>query len=673
MRRWQPVFALTALGALVRLPFWLAALRLSVDGDTAIVGLMARHGLTSATFWGQPYGSPLDAWVAAPCVALLGNSVLAVRLPAFALGLALVPLAYWLAARLHPAAAAPAGLLLACPPAYLLLLAALPPPLYPTTLALLAALLLGALRLADEASGASSRAALCAWGLAAGLALWTHLVALAVVVPAGAWLVWRRGPSRGVLAPLLGGVALASAPWWTRLAYDPSATSVLSATGDDAGTTLSHLGALLPRLHEPLLGLLGAHTPTTADDPLDHVGLPALGVAALALLYLTGLARAGMAARRAWRSGSPACRGSARAALLLAGALLLTVLAFPWPLRAGPETLRFLSPGYVPLAVLVAWGAVADGRRRGAWPIVLGLAALHLLPAARLWAAWSAATPERPLLPDCRPALRLLEERGLRHAWASYDTAWCLTYLSDERVLASQPWNERFPGAPLLLRERVRAAREAAWVLQPGADFDLPSPARFEAFVSGTGGRLRRTDVGASVVYDRFVAPFADHGWAPREAPVLGDGDLTSGVTEPGHGPATWSLDTPATMAALTLIGSPDGEGLPHGLALEVSTDGRTFERVARLRPGQRVRELVWANGQPQARDDLDAFTLAFTPRRVFAWRLTPRPAQGPWRLCELRVHAPRDGSLETPSGAGALVRAWLETRRMRSFSHRSW
>ncbi len=671
MRPWHAAFALTALGALVRLPFWLVAARLSVDGDTAIVGLMARHGLTSATFWGQPYGSPLDAWVAAPCVALLGNSVLAVRLPAFALGLALVPLAYWLAARLHPAAAAPAGLLLACPPAYLLLLAALPPPLYPTTLALLAALLLAALRLAEAASGA--RTALFVWGLGAGLALWTHLVALAVVVPAGAWLVWRRGPSRGVLGALLGGVALASAPWWTRLAYDPSATSVLSVTGDDAGATLSHLGALLPRLHEPLLGLLGAHTPTTADDPLGHVGLPALGAAALALLYLAGLVRAGVVARRAWHSGSPAGRASARAAFLLAGALLLTVLAFPWPLRAGPETLRFLSPAYVPLAVLVAWGGVADGRRRGAWPIALGLAALHLQPTAQLWAAWSAATPERPLLPDCRPALRLLEERGLGHAWASYDTAWCLTYLSSERVLASQPWNERFPGAPLLVRERVRAAREVAWVLQPGADFDLPSPARFEAFVRGTGGRLRRTDVGASVVYDRFVAPFADDGWAPREAPALGDGDLTSGVTEPGHGPVTWSLDAPTTLAAVTLIGSPHGPGLPQGLALDVSPDGRVFERVARLRPGQRVRELVWVNGQPQARDDLDAFTLAFTPRRVLAWRLTSSPTQGPWRLCELRVHAQRDGSADTPGGAGALLRAWLEARRMRSFSHRSW
>jgi len=135
------------LAVVVRLPFWIEALRTPVDGDTAIVGLMARHPGEGTTLWGQPYGSPLDSWVAMPFVVAWGTTTEALRLPSFLLGLLLVPIAYGLGRALHPAAALPAAFLLACPPPYLLLLAALPPPLYATTLVLCGTLLLLALRL----------------------------------------------------------------------------------------------------------------------------------------------------------------------------------------------------------------------------------------------------------------------------------------------------------------------------------------------------------------------------------------------------------------------------------------------------------------------------------------------------------------------------------------------
>ena len=89
-----PLALLLALA--VRVPFWVEALRTPVDGDTAIVGLMALHPGEGTTFWGQPYGSPLDSWVALPFVALWGSSTEALRLPVFLLGLILVPVAYGL-------------------------------------------------------------------------------------------------------------------------------------------------------------------------------------------------------------------------------------------------------------------------------------------------------------------------------------------------------------------------------------------------------------------------------------------------------------------------------------------------------------------------------------------------------------------------------------------------
>lgn len=625
----RPAWALPgilAFALLVRLPAWLVALRTPPDGDTSIVGLMAQSGRTAATFWGQPYGSPLDAWVAWPFVAALGPTLLALRLPYLLLSLALVPLADALARRLHPAAGLPAAFLLACPPAYFVLLAALPPPLYPTTLALLAALLVGVFALEERlaAAGAVPAAGLLAWGLAAGLAAWTHLLAMAVLAPCGAYLLWRAPrPRRPWLALALVGALAGGAPLLLRLARDPAAAAVVAVAGEGQGPW-RHALELLPQMHRPLLGLIGARVPLTADDPQQAVGLSWGGTALLALLYATGLAAAVGGARR-----------QPRAALLLA-CVGLVAAAFPFPLRSGPETLRFLTPAYLPLAVLVVCAAASGERPLRAWTVALSLSVWQLLPLTQLVAAWR--KPATELVPDCGPARDLLVGRGLQHAWASYNLAWCLTYTSGGRLLASQPWNERFPGYPLPHREQVRRAPRSAWVLMPGADFDLPTPERFAAWLAAGGGRARRTDLpGGTVVFDAFEGPFPDAAMPLPGGGPLGDARLDTRLVEPAVGPLTLPVSPPRPLAGLTLAAGPQPPGLPPGLVVEVSSDGAAFERVARLRPGWR--ELTWAGSQPQPRDGLELIGLPLGGRQIAALRLTPAPPAGPWGLAEVLLH----------------------------------
>lgn len=631
--------AIVAFGLLVRLPAWLVALRTPLDGDTSIVGLMAQSGRAAATFWGQPYGSPLDAWVAWPFVATLGPTALALRLPYLLLSLALIPLADALARRLHPAAGLPAAFVLACPPAYFVLLAALPPPLYPTTLALLAALLVGAFALEERLSGQARApvAGLLAWGLGAGLAAWTHLLSAAVLVPAGVYLMWRApGRRRAWLALALLGALAGSAPLLLRLVRDPAATAVVAVAGEGQDPW-RHALELAPQMHRPLLGLIGARVPLTADDPQQGVGLSWGGTALLALLYATGLAAAVGAARR-----------QPRAALLLA-CLGLVVAAFPFPLRSGPETLRFLTPAYVPLAALVVFAAAAGERPLRAWTVALSLSIWQLLPLTQLLAEWR--KPGVVLVPDCGPARDVLVARGLRHAWASYNLAWCLSYTSGGRLLASQPWNERFPGQPLPYREQVRLAPRSAWVLMPGADFDLPTPERFAAWLAAGGGRARRSDLpGGAVVFDDFEAPFPDQAAPLPGGGPLGDGRLDTRRLEPAVGPLTLAVSPARPLAGLTLAAGPQPPGLPPGLVVEVSADGAVFERVARLRPGWR--ELTWAGGQPQPRDGLTLLGLPLAGRLVAALRVTPAPPAGPWGLAEVLLHEATPGPAAVSAGA---------------------
>jgi hypothetical protein len=485
------VLAALGLAVLVRAPFWLEAWRTPLDGDSAIVGLMARHPFAATTLWGQPYGSPLEAWLAAPLVALFGPTEGVIRIFYFALGLALVPLAYFLGRALDARTAFPAALLVACPPAYILLMASMPPPLYPATLLLGGLVLLRALALARRAeTGAACDAPALGWGVLSGVALWNHLASAAVLLAAGLHLA-RRLPRRALALAILG-VLAGSAPLWL---YLPHNHQVLGVVRPATTWTRAerHFGALLANLHEPLGGLVGAHSPLVPDEP-DQVPAPAPVGWLLPVAYGVALA----SALKGLRDNAPA--------RLLAGSATATVLLFLLPLRSKVYTIRFLTPASLPLLVLVAWALSSPRARRFG---IAAFAALHLAGAAPILLAWHGqARDEAPfLVPDLRPVGRLLEEEGVRHAFASYYPAYNLTFASGERLLVTQPWNERFPGYPLPYFDRVDGAPDAAWILTPHVPSDLPSPKEFEKALAGAGTTYRRTEVGAAVVYRAFEPP----------------------------------------------------------------------------------------------------------------------------------------------------------------------
>jgi len=53
-------------------------------------------------------------------------------------------------------------------------------------------------------------------------------------------------------------------------------------------------------------------------------------------------------------------------------------------------------------------------------------------------------------------------------AYASYHTAYCLTYTSGETVVASPPWNERFWGYPMPYLDEVRFHLARRCLDEPG-------------------------------------------------------------------------------------------------------------------------------------------------------------------------------------------------------------
>src|SRR6185503_2728478 len=88
-----------------------------------------------------------------------------------------------------------------------------------------------------------------------------------------------------------------SAPWWVRAIADREATRIVSVTGRQE-TMAGHLAEVVPRLHEPMGGLLGTHVPLVADDPEARVSAHPAAAVALVVLYAGLLAAALSRARR---------------------------------------------------------------------------------------------------------------------------------------------------------------------------------------------------------------------------------------------------------------------------------------------------------------------------------------------------------------------------------------
>jgi hypothetical protein len=633
-RRWELPAAVVA-AVVVRYPFWREALKTPVDGDTAIIGLMARHPLRSATMWGQPYGSPLEAWLAAPLMAALRPDAATLRLAYFLLGLALVPAAYVLARALDRRAALPAALLMACPSPYLLLISALPPPMYPAALVLCAAVLVLGFRLA-AAERQPSAAGLAVWGGLGGLALWTHLMS-ASVVAASAWSLWRSARGRHLrLWPAAAALALASAPWWARALADPAALEMVSVSGRRAGL-VEHLAATVPGVPHAAGGLLGMHVPLVADDPGHVVVSSRLVSIAVALVYGIGIL---VAARRALRAGSTPDPGAGRARVLLAAAAL-ALLAFPFPLRASASSIRFLTAAYVPVIAVVTWAAVAAGGARRAWTVALVLAAAHLATGARLLAAWRGADRAAPpfLLVDLAPVRALLDAHAVRHAYASYGPAYRLTFETGERVIASQPWNERFLHYPLPYLDEVRFAKDVAWVLTPDVPTDLPAPRTFEEQLARAGGGARRTAAGRAVVFDSFAPPFSPRVETLAGAGAAGDGHPATLMRPDPRAPTTWTLPAPRALDAVTLLSAAEDARLPRSMDVAVSADGVTFETVGQRRRRGEREDLRWVNGHPQYVVDHDVVAVPLGGRVVAAIRVQPVLSDDTWTLSEVLLH----------------------------------
>ncbi len=193
------VLILIVAVALIGRVLLLASGAVSFHSDEAVVGLMARHilqGERPVFFYGQAYMGSLDAWLIAGGFALLGDTVLTIRIVEALLYLLIVITGYLVAWRVSGRliVAAVAGLALALPTVLLTVYTTATLGGYNETLLFGNLILLLGWDVTHEHHGSRWRWA--ALGLCAGLGWWTNGLVVAYALPVGVLVVWTMVKGR---------------------------------------------------------------------------------------------------------------------------------------------------------------------------------------------------------------------------------------------------------------------------------------------------------------------------------------------------------------------------------------------------------------------------------------------------------------------------------------------
>ncbi|MFI7605001.1 hypothetical protein ACIBTV_07740 [Micromonospora sp. NPDC049366] len=492
------------------------------NSDEATMGLAALHIARGQEFpiwfYGQAYMGTLEAYLAAPVLALTGPSVLGLRLPTLALYALFVVLAWRLTVRLTGDRwfALFVVVLLAFGSDRIVKNQLIAGGGYPEMNTAGAALAL----LAYDLCAGRPRRRLprwAAWGLLAGLMLWVDPLVLPYVVAVGAVLLtvrWRE--LRGWAGATLGSAALVGAA--PLLGHSLATgrnplTAVLAAGGADVPAGWAD------RLHGGLL--LGPPLGTGFCSPGHCATWQLWWAIALPVLLVAGAVSAGRALRAphggrpvgAADGPAPAGRvgGALRLALTLAAAATLAVyVASSASARTPVESSRYLSCLLVSLPALLwpLWSAVRRGRvasrpalpaRVAAVGAALVLAATALTTGYATWRAAGTAPETRAAEARHTDLVATLRGLGVRHVYAGYWTCNRLTFASGEDIVcavvddALRPGFDRYPA----YRRAVAASPAPAWVAPTGS----PLASRLDDRMRATPGSLDLVTVDGYRVY----------------------------------------------------------------------------------------------------------------------------------------------------------------------------
>jgi 4-amino-4-deoxy-L-arabinose transferase-like glycosyltransferase len=485
------VLPYVAICGLARI-WYLSGPAVQFNADEATTGLMVREILRGRHFVfyaGQHYGGTLEQYLQAAAYLLvpMPSTAWTLRLPLVALSMATCALVYLLADRTlgSPARAGLAALFFAVSPWFNVIGSVTSLGFYVAGQTLCTAVLYGALRAGD-----SRRAGgwLVGTGLCAGLAAWTSLTSLFVLVPAVGWLLPVLGRDARRWSAAVGGVVVGALPPLVWLVLHRSLP--IPPEPAEASSVVDRLRNLAEPVLREYVGVAYAHGEGGLWLPV-QVGVVVLLVAAygVALVRRSGL-RDFLLLRMSRRRP-----GDLLLAVPLAVAACYPISDSTWY----TGTPRYLLVTYPLLAVgLAALVPLGSPARRAATALVVVLSAVLSFGFFREQVASQPSTRNRDAVLR-QVTDRLVAERETR-VYAGYWTAMPLQYVAGDRlVVAVCGGVARFPAA----QAAVAAGPAPVYV---GSDHDGTDD-RIRAALTDRQIAFRSTRVGFVTVYDRLSVP----------------------------------------------------------------------------------------------------------------------------------------------------------------------
>ncbi len=410
----------------------------ALESDEAVSGLIARHMLDgdfTPMYWLSPYGGTLESAVAAAVFAVVGSSVLALKLTTLGVFIVAGVLTWRVGTRtVGPRAALVGAALYWVFPAYLVWWTTKARAYYGMGVLLGLVVLLLVLRLRER----DSRVDAAVLGLALGLGWWTTPGVVLIALPALVWLVARRPAILRLALFAVPGLVLGLAPW---VAWNARNGWLSLEFGPGAGYTSTYAGRLEHLFVHVLPTWLGMRVPFS----LEWVAGPLLGWA----VVVPAIAAFVVALVRRKEDGLEP--------------LLVVAAAFPLLYAFSTYTYYFAEPRYVvyvapvlalllgralatPLATVVAVG----------FAVGLSILGLGRMEDDRLFQP--DAVEGRPA-GDLKPAIDRLEREGERYVLADYWIAYRLSFESAERIIATSTGFVRYQPYDLRVRARDHPAR----------------------------------------------------------------------------------------------------------------------------------------------------------------------------------------------------------------------
>jgi hypothetical protein len=193
--------------------------------------------------------------------------------------------------------------------------------------------------------------------------------------------------------------------------------------------------------------------------------------------------------------------------LVFLGVSWICFVLFADSYRSHSHTYRYFIPLVWSFPFLMAYGYRRTGTvgRPILTALTILLLALNLMEGAATMRRW--AKPDFSDYLKCyglKPVFQYLDQRGINRCYGTYADAYRITFETDERIICSQPYNERFPGWHVPFKDIVDPAANAAFVLSDTYKF---LPRQLEEDMVTMQVRGRKETCGHYEVYTDFEPP----------------------------------------------------------------------------------------------------------------------------------------------------------------------